>query len=246
MFEFLQSYPKVAIGIFTPMMVAVGYLIRMRWESNKNRKLALYSLMEIWHRVSVFYRSNFDDVFELLAAEVGKHCPTEAISAENADAARKVLTPILVQSARQAALSDLDGYLDSYEEAILLIAGDDPMLAYKINSAGNTKKILVFLDSYLEQLFTNGEKLGARSPSHAVLRESMSEHMQTDALKTLESDIKRLSLKISFLTFLVSKRAIRKRKNQLERVDDDSVSEIVANVLVPMLANLDKGLRDTA
>lgn len=244
MLELIRSNPKIVIGIVTPLLLAIGYFFRTRWESKKNRKLALYSLMEIWHRVSVFYKSDFDDVFDKLVDELRKYYPQEEMSNESTEAAKAVLTPILLRATRQTAFSDLDGYIDSYQEAISLIASDDPIPAYRISCASNTRKILEFLDNYLGQVLTGLKEPTARSPLFDVLRDSMTEQMQVNSLKDLESDIKRLSIRVSLHTYLATIRVIRKRKRWVERVDDALVSEMVTNVLLPVLSKLNKTATD--
>lgn len=242
MLDLVKSYPMLVIGIVTPLLLAIGYFYRARRESKKNQKLALYSLMEIWHRMSVFYKSNFDDVFDKVMSEVQKHYPQEEFSNEGMDAAKAFMTPILIQTAREAAFSDLDGYLEKYQEAVSLIASDDPIFAYRINFASSTGKILGCLDSYFRQILSGQESHEAGQAVFSFLRESMTERMQIESLKELESNIKQLSIKISFRTLLASVLAINKRKRMLDRMDDSLVNEMVSNVLVPVISKLNEQL----
>ena len=113
---------KLLIGILTPTFLVVGYFYRARKDSIKNRKIALYILLEIWHRISVFYRKDFDDVFEKMVKEIKKQFPGENISESQILASKNHLTPILMETARGIALSDLDSYQERYQEAVSLIS----------------------------------------------------------------------------------------------------------------------------
>ncbi len=90
-------------------------------------------------------------MFEQIIREIKRQFPSENISESEVCATKAHFTPILIETARGIALSDLDGYQERYQEAVSLISSDDPIFAYKISSASKTKKFLKFLDSYLEK-----------------------------------------------------------------------------------------------
>lgn len=236
----MESYPKIAVAVISSILLATGYFYRARRESKKNQKRALYSLLEIWYRLSFFYIDDFGTVFEKVMAVVQGRYPEQEISSESADAAISAISPIILQAGREAALSDLDGYLESYEEAIRLVAADDPLLAYQIGSAGGTKKILGSIDDYFSKVFA-GVEPSEHGPFAAAIRSSVTERMLLEALGELESHIRRLSLKISIRTLLGTSRAIAKRKSFVKDVDDDLIEDLVANVLVPVVGKTNTG-----
>lgn len=237
---------KLLIGVITPILFAIGYLYRSRKESIKNRKVALYILLEIWHRISVFYRKDFDDVFEQIIREIKRQFPSENISESEISASKAHFTPILIETARGIALSDLDGYQERYQEAVSLISSDDPIFAYKISSASKTKKFLKFLDSYLEKSLAPIEENEIGSVLSKSLKSHMTKHAELDSIKDLESDIRRLSLKVGVLTFLSSAWLIRKRKSNLAKIGSGEVENLVANVLAPAMTEFNKSIQPTA
>lgn len=237
---------KLLIGVITPILLAVGYFYRARKESIENRKVALYILLEIWHRISVFYRNDFDDVFEQIIREIKKQFPNENISEGEISASKTHFTPILIETARGIALSDLDGYQERYQEAVSLISSDDPIFAYKISSASKTKKFLQFLDSYLERSLAPIEENEIGSVLSKSLKSHMTRHAELDSIKDLESDIRRLSLKVGLLTFLSSAWLIRKRRSNLAKFGSGEMENLVANVLAPAMAEFNKSIQPTA
>ncbi|WCN10715.1 hypothetical protein [Marinomonas mediterranea] len=237
---------KLLIGVMTPILLAVGYFYRARKESIKNRKIALYILLEIWHRISVFYRKDFDDVFEQIIKEIKRQFPTENISESEICASKAYFTPILIEAARGIALSDLDSYQEKYQEAVSLISSDDPIFAYKISSASKTKKFLKFLDSYLERSLAPIEESEIGSMLSQSLKSHMTKHAELDSIKDLESDIRRLSLKVGVFTFFSSAYIIRKRRSNLATIESREVENLVANVLAPAMTEFNKSIQETA
>lgn len=237
---------KLLIGILTPTLLAVGYFYRARKESIKNRKTALYILLEIWHRISVFYRKDFDDVFEKVVKEIKKQFPSENISESEILASKNHFTPILMEAARGIALSDLDSYQERYQEAVSLISSDDPIFAYKISSASKTKKFLKFLDSYLEKSLAPIEENEIGSMLSQSLKSHMTKHAELDSIKDLESDIRRLSLKVGIFTYISSAYIIKKRRSNLAIIDNGEVENLVTNVLAPAMTEFNKSIQPTA
>ena len=237
---------SLLIGILSPVLLAIGYFYRSRQESKKSKKIALYMLMEIWHRMSVFYRRNFDDAFEQIFMEIKKQFPNESISESEIEASKAHFTPILMETARKSALSDLDGYQEKYQQVVALISPDDPIFAYKISSASKTKRFLNFLDSYLNKSLEVIEKEGiAGMTLSETLKTHVTEHVQLDSIKDLESDIRRLSLKISLYTYTSCILAIRKRKKKLNKLSENDIENLVANVLAPAMKEFNKKMQPT-
>jgi hypothetical protein len=240
MIEMAKSLPGLSIAVVSSLSLAAGYFYRAHRENKKNRRLALYSLLEIWYRLSIFYVADFGDAIDRIMSAIWKHYPQEEISNESSDATKAALSPIVLQVSREAALSDLDGYLDSYEEAIRLVSGDDPILAYKISSAGGTKKLLGLLDDYFGRVLPGIEMADTEQTLFATMRESVTEHMLNDSLEGLESHIRRLSLSISVRTFWASSRVMGKRKKLLNHIDETLVEDLVAGVLIPAFRKLNR------
>ncbi len=237
---------KVLIGVITPILLAVGYFYRARKEHIKSRKIALYILLEIWHRISIFYRQDFDDVFDQIIKEVKTQLPHENISESEISAIKAHFTPMLIETTRGIALSDLESYQERYQEAVSLISSDDPIFAYKISSASKTKKFLKFLDTYLERSLAPIEENDIGSVLSQSLKSHMTKHAELDSIKDLESDIRKLSFKVGFFTYLSSVCTIRKRRRKLATIRDGEVENLVANILAPAIAELNQSTQPTA
>lgn len=227
---------KLLIGILTPTLLAAGYFYRSRKESIKNRKIALYILLEIWHRVSAFYRKDFDDVFDQLFNELKKQFPGEDLSESELITSKSHFTPILIEATRGMAFSDLDSYQEKYQEAVSLISSDNPIFAHKINSSSKTRELLSFLDGYLEKSLEPIEESEVGSKLSQSLKSRITRHAELDAIKDLESDIRKLSFKIGIFTYLSSANLIKKRKHALTTFDKDALQNLVKNTLIPAIA----------
>lgn len=242
MVEMLSFDTKIMIGILGPFLLAIGYFYRSRQESKKNKKIALYTLMEIWHRTSIFYVKDFDSYFKQLFLEIKRQFPNEKMTVEEIDMVKAHVMPILIETLRTSSLSDLDGYEQKYEDAILLIASDDPVFAYKLHSVSKTRDLLVSLDSYLNKSFKCIEK--NRKAEESVLnifKSHISEYAQIESIGDLESDIRRLSYNISLYTYFSCIKAIRRRRMRLGHIDNNEIENLVTNVLLPIMNKLNQG-----
>lgn len=236
MFEFISSYPKLFLGVFTPLIMGLGYFYRARKDKSENLKKALYIILEIWHRMAILYRRNCDDYFDVLIAELMKKVPEEGVTEEDYKAMKEHFTPILMKHLHKAAFSDIEHYQDSFDEAVKLISINDPFFAYHIGSGGKTKKYLDSLDCYLEDALKPFENNGGDSLAFSnTLKGHMSEHASLGILSGLEDDIKRLSYRIGVMAFIQSFFVIRKRKSRLQAIETEEISDMVNNLVLPAM-----------
>lgn len=241
MFEFISSYPKLFLGIFTPTLLAAGYFYRARKEKRDNLKKALYILLEVWHRMAVLYRNDFDSYFDAITAEIIRKVPEEEFTEEQSKASKEYFTPILMNTVQAAAFSDIEHYQESFDEAVKLIAINDPFFAYDIGSVGKTKKFLKTLDSYLEEAFEPLENEGGDSLVLSnTLKDHMSSHASLEVLSDLEKDIRRLSFRVGISSYIKSLSVIRKRKERLQGFSKKEIRELVDTVLFPAMEEFNK------
>ena len=241
MIDFIDFDKSLLIGILSPFLLAVGYFYRSRKENKRNRKLALYTLLEIWHRVSIFYRKDFDDAFDLVFIELRKQFPNERITEVEIEASKAHFSPLITEILRTTALSGLTGYQDKYQDVISLISEDDPIFAYKISAASKTKRFLGFLDSYFEKTLESIENGSAESQHLAeTLKSHMAEHAKLDCINDLEADIKILSFKVSIYTWLSCIYTIKKRRKSLKSIENHEVEALVKNIIAPAINEFSK------
>jgi|GEM_PF-3237539 len=241
MFELISSNPKLFIGVFAPLMLAMGYFYRARREKKENLRKALYILLEIWHRMAVLYRQNFDSMFDVFAKEIRKAAPEEEFTVEQQEATRKYFTPILLGVARSSAFSDMDDFQELFDEAVRLISVDDPLFAYHIGSAGKTKKFLSEFNGYVDNTLKPLDEEGGDSLIlSSAIKSHISLHVSKDVLIDLEKNVRRIAFRVGIITFLKSCSVIRARKNKLEKFSESEIKELVGTVLAPMLLEFNK------
>ena len=222
-------------------MLCIGYFYRVRKEKKENLKAALYILLEIWHRMAILYRNDFNAYIDALADELAKRVPEEGFTEEQRNATKQYLTPILRDTAHSSAFSDVEHYQQSFDEAVKLLAVDDPFFAYEIGSAGNTKKLLKALDRYLETVFKPLEAEGGDSLILSkTLKEHLTSHAALEVLSDLESDIYKLAFKIGFIPYIKSLKTVRKRKKRLKEFSQKELKELVETVLFPAMEEFNK------
>lgn len=241
MFELISNNPKLFLAVFTPATLCIGYFYRDRKEKQENLKAALYIILEIWHRMAVLYRKDFDSYFDALTEEIIKKVPEEEFTEEQRKATKEYFTPILKATTQSAAFSDIEHYQESFDEAVKLVALNDPFFAYKIGSAGNTKKFLKTLDQYLETALEPLEAEGGESLILSkALKEHLTSHASIDVLSDLERDIYQLSFKISSYSYLKSLMAVRRRKKKLKGFSKKEIELLVGSVLFPAMEEFNK------
>ena len=236
MFELISQYPKLVVAILAPVFLVLGYLYRSRKEKRSNFKAALYILLEIWHKMSIFYRKDFNVHFDTLINELMKVVPEGEFTEAQREATKEYYMPIIKQSAQSSALSDFDHYADSFESVVELISINDPFFAYEISSSGKVKSYLARLDSYLavamQPLDEEGGDSGLLSKT---LKDHLTSYASTDALDELEKTLKKLSLKVSVFAYFQACKTINKRKKQLNEFSPKEAQELIEKVLLPAM-----------
>lgn len=246
MLELINSNPTLTLGIASPLFLAFGYLYRAKNENKKNKKLALYSLMEIWHRMSTFYIRNIDDLYERVMNSLTKKYPYIEFSKQDLELGKAHFVPLILKSLRDTSSFDLNNYQDKYQDAICLIASDDPIFAYKISSASSVDKFLNMIGTYMDSSLEGITDDVEGSILSSVLKETMTEHVEIDTIKELELNIKALARKISFGTYLTSAITIYQRERKLTKIMNEKIDEIVVDVLVPAFNEVNKQMSKKA
>lgn len=191
--------------------------------------------------MAVLYRNDFDSYFDAIIAEIMKKVPEEEFTEEQRKASKEHFTPILINTVQRAAFSDIEHYQESFDEAVKLIAINDPFFAYDIGSGGKTKKFLKTLDSYLEEALQPLENEGGDSLVLSnTLKDHMSSHASLEVLSDLEKDISRLSSRVGITSYIKSFSVIRKRKERLQGFSKKEVRELVDTVLFPAMEIFNK------
>ncbi|MBU2983719.1 hypothetical protein KO528_00015 [Saccharophagus degradans] len=241
MFEFISQHPKIAMAILSPMLLVAGYFYRSRKEKRGKLSVALFTLLQIWHKLSVFYRKDFDGIFDTLINELIKVIPEEEFTEEQRAATKEYFVPIFQQSAKTDALSGFDIYAESFDSVINIISTDDPFFAYKISSSGKVKSYLSWLDSYLATVMKPLDDEGGDSGLLAqTVKSHVTSHAASDTLNELEGAIKELSLKIGIFTYFQACKTIRKRRKQLNEFSQTEARDIIEKVLLPAMNEFKK------
>ncbi|MCG7984929.1 MAG: hypothetical protein JAY90_19525 [Candidatus Thiodiazotropha lotti] len=247
MFEFISQHPKIAVAILTPILLATGYFYRLRKERLGNLKATLFTLLEIWHKMSVFYRKDFDGIFDTLINELLKVIPEEEFTETQRAATKEYFTPIIKQSTQSYALSDFERYADSFDSVVKNVSISDPFFAYKINSSGKIKSYLTRLDSYLA---TAMKPLDDEGGDSGLLSQTLKVHITSHAalgvLNELESAVKELSLKVGILTYFQARTTIKKRKILLNEFSPKEAKDLIEKVLLPAMNEFNKSSKRDA
>lgn len=231
--EFFEKYPEITIAIITLIGVCIGYIYRARKEKKENLNISLYLLLEIWHRLSVIAKVNFDQEFDELINELAKQLPEAELNEDQKSEIKKYFTPILIEKSHKTALSDFSTYTEAFDSAVLKLSKDLPFFAYRINSTNRIRKLFSFLDEYLEHALIPLSEMGEKKAAH--LANEMNLKVREDALSDLEKDIKILSFEIGILDYISAIIVIRRRRKKLVKVDKTEIQKLVKDILIPVL-----------
>lgn len=230
---------KVIVVIISTLALCLGYFYRWRIENKKNRKIALYYLLEVWHRLSIFSKTSFSEAFDELGVQLKLHLPDITFPPEELEQVKKHFDPILIAKTREVAASDLSDIEESFQEAIALIASDDPIFAYELNSSGKTKKLLSFIEDYINDSVNDPiDGVLDSEVFRTNLKSKMTDKAMMESVSDLESDILKLSAKISIFTYFRCKRVIKKRRDLIAEVDTSQIDELMQDILIPLIKEM--------
>ncbi|WP_157671913.1 hypothetical protein [Desulfuromonas soudanensis] len=144
--EFFEKYPGIAITIITLIGACIGYVYRARKEKKENLNISLYLLLEIWHRLSVLAKFNFDPEFDEVINELTNQLPEAKLDEDQKNEIKRYFTPILIEKSHKTALSDFGTYTDAFDSAVLKLSKDLPFFAYRINSTSRITTVRLTLN----------------------------------------------------------------------------------------------------
>jgi len=226
---------EIMVALVGLVGAALGYLLRKRLESRENLKQSLYLMLEIWHRVTILGWKSHDQLFDLVIDSITKKHGKEVISQEEIDAAKAHFIPVLRTTMVSQALEGFDNLHEAHAQVIKLVAKSDPVLAYSLESGSNTRKKLAFIDQYLKESFQELDQQGGES---AIFSAKIQNHTQTQVQKAvqlqIESDLKKLALRVSLFTCLRVRRLILNRKKMLSGVSNDELDDFLAPIMQGM------------
>ncbi|QCU89783.1 hypothetical protein [Thiomicrorhabdus sediminis] len=221
------QYSTYILAMFSAVLFSVGYLFRSIKQNKQNKKLALYHLLEIWHRVSALKQNTFEKLYDQLISDFKLQLPQEIVSQSNhfEEQLKSLLIPQTASNLTNFLNSDISSYQEQYSKALELIAIDAPILAYKISSSTNIQDLISLLDEYIGQAKPVLATLDTNEQDADSLTSHMSDSLHGLALKDLENDILALARKIGFFTYLSCKKQIKHRKNKLNGENLEELKE---------------------
>lgn len=201
-------------------------------------------MLEIWHRLSVLTKVNFDLEFDELINELTRQIPEAELNEQQKTEVNKFFTPILIEKSHKTALSDFGTYTEAFDSAVFKLSKDLPFFAYRINSTSRIRKLFSFLDEYLEHALMPLSEMGEKQAAHNLANE-MHPKARNDALSDLEKDIKILSFEIGILEYIFALVVIRRRREILKKVDKSEIKNLVKEIVIPVINELNNPINRT-
>lgn len=220
--EFFIQNPKLADAMMALITFVIGYLYRARRESKLNKNLALYQLMELWHRLSPLYIEDYGDKIASVMSRMQSDGDWGALSNDEARVFESHLERAMRSSLRLHAVTGSIGFQEKFSELVSLLSREDPLFAYRLGAGGSIVEILSLLDGYMDNatnVLDGGE--GDVELIRSQMKDALSDYVLLDMLGEIEKDIRILSWKIGLMSYLKSVRAIKLRKRKLQGMTFD-------------------------
>lgn len=241
MTDIVVSYKDFIIPVFSVLLLGIGYLLKELFQKNKNKKVALFILLEIWSR-EISTKPNIEEfylnVFNLLANKYGINLSKEVI-----DPLIQNFSKISQSSLNHVHENEIDKYTKQLDEAIKLIASEDPVFAYRINYSNFVQNQDNYMQRYSE-LIQNQKvfKVDDVLPDYMNnISNEVKDKAHDSVLETFEENIKSLSLKISIFTYIEVLLLIRKVKKNLKNIEiEEDELELIIKHINDYLSKLNK------
>ena len=187
-------------------------------------------MLEIWFRLSIFYKQNYDKEFSALFNEIKKIIPQFTPNEDVLSKLKNILTPLIFQLSIKTNLSDYDCILEKLEKSIELLAQENPIIAYKLNTARDIYKAQDYLDEYISEISKTDiidDIVHEKSISNeqlATLHNTAKNHQLLEITKNIENNIVKLSFHLSIITLIQTIKLLRFRKKSINTVDDEQLA----------------------
>ena len=223
----------LVVTLVTALLMSIGHLYRTREENVKIRKKALYLLMEIWNRLAVASTVTMEVVVEKTMEVIQEQFPEMPIPENYREGLLERFGPFLVQNFLDSQLQGIDRYAVLYRDAVLLLSSTDPILAFRLSTAGDVEKELKKVEGYFSETM--------RKPAEEIIEASivnefadcMERRLSTTIRKDLEESILELAGKIGWRT----KRECNKRFKRVAngRLDLTGFDDVIAQSAAPFI-----------
>jgi len=244
--DLVLEYKEFVIPVFTALLMGIGFLLKEIFQRKKNKKTALFILLEIWYKSTVFLLEKPDKHLFNEFNRVSKKFNISFTDDEKKDLAKQI-SKIMMQSIESSSLDDIDNYEKKFNEAITLIASEDPIFAHKINNIGYIKAIKSFTNNYEELVSQNFDTMILNNSIYIELKEINEEEDKFISLNNLELAIKSLALKISLLTYFKILYYIYSRKKSIKEISIEILKEeeeLIDHLLISYLHNIKEQMKN--
>lgn len=159
----------VLVGLFG---AAIGYFVRIRRERQHTLKKCLFMLLRIWNDLRALNSLDLKNWVASFMAELRRRFPGEKIDDDmlTSQQLESIQSAMLALAAKEITEIEKTG-LQEYNEMIVRLAEEEPILAYKLDKRPELRKLLTKAEQVFSELGKSVPELQGDKDADKFLRE---------------------------------------------------------------------------
>jgi hypothetical protein len=226
-----QAIASILAVVLTAVFAWVAYVTRTNNERKRILSSTLFNLLEIWHQIKKLHGYNSAQVSVMYLEEIQKQIPEIEISESDREQVTQFLENNMQIFLTQFVTKGEELLEDSFQQSIKQLAEVEPLLAFSLRANKSIKSAILEIDTFLNKSLDDLVSDDKEKDQADEMLKGMKKYMYEDATHDLEKDLRLLSFKIGFPTYIrttyLLKRKSKMNKSDMQKLTSKLVSELV-------------------
>ncbi len=228
-----QAVASVLAVVLSALFAWIGYVTRANSERKRILSSTLFNLLEIWHRLKRLHGYDSAQLSTIYFEEIQKQIPGLEISASD-----RTQVTCFIENNVQMFLAQLvtrgeELLEDSFQQSIRQLAEVEPLLAYSLSANNSIKTAILEIDSFIKKSIDGLIHDDKDKVQTDEMLKGVKTYMHEDAAHDLERDLRQLSLKIGFPTYIRTIYLLRRKRATSNSDMQELIGKLLSELVIP-------------
>ena len=230
----IATLVSIVIGWF---LNELTYHFRTRGEEKKQLKEVLFNLLEMWYLIELTNTDFVKTLIDMLINKLNDKFPEIQNNKDISIQLRPTCQQMLHELMPPVVPQNIEKIKERYQCTVDSLSKIDPLMAYRLSGNPEIFNYLSTIDERLEKMKNVIKNIDASADASEL--ESINTFKPViieKAIKIFEKDISAISRKISLLTWIKTKRKLRKTNEVIFKEANKKIDEMLDNLKKSILS----------
>lgn len=230
----IATLVSIVIGWF---LNELSYHFRTCGEEKKQLKEVLFNLLEIWYLIKFTNTDFIKAPIDMLINKLNNKFPEIQKNKEVSTQLRPVIQQMAQVLMPPVVPQNIDKISERYQSTVDSLSRIDPLMAYRLTGNPEIYNYLSTIDDRLEKIKNVIESLDVSADeSRLASIKTLKPIIIEKVIKIFEKDVSAISRKISILTWIKTKRKVRRTDTVILQEADKKIDEMLDNLKKAILS----------